>query len=58
MSSCIGGVILYDETINQSANNKKIPEIISQQGSLPGIKVDSGAKILARLKKMKKLLKV
>ena len=47
MSSCIGGVILYDETINQSANNKKIPEIISQQGSLPGIKVDSGAKILA-----------
>ncbi len=47
MSSCIGGVILYDETINQSAKNKKIPEIISQQGSLPGIKVDSGAKILA-----------
>ena len=47
MSSCIGGVILYDETINQSANNKKIPEIISQQGSLPGIKVDTGAKILA-----------
>ena len=47
MSSCIGGVILYDETINQSAKNKKIPEIISQQGSLPGIKVDTGAKILA-----------
>ena len=47
MSSCIGGVILYDETINQSANNKKIPEIISKQGSLPGIKVDTGAKILA-----------
>ena len=47
MSSCIGGVILYDETINQSANNKKIPEIISQQGSLPGIKVDTGAKILS-----------
>jgi len=47
MSSCIGGVILYDETITQSANNKKIPEIISQQGSIPGIKVDIGAKILA-----------
>jgi len=50
MSNCIGGVILYDETINQSLNNRKIPEIISQQGSLPGIKVDTGAKILASSK--------
>ena len=47
MSDCIGGVILYDETINQQSNNKKIPEIISNQGSHPGIKVDTGAKILA-----------
>ena len=47
MSKCIGGVILYDETINQKSKNKKIPEIISNQGSHPGIKVDTGAKILA-----------
>ena len=47
MSNCIGGVILYDETINQEVNKKKIPEIISDQGTYPGIKVDTGAKILA-----------
>ena len=43
----IGGVILYDETIKQSYNNKTIPEIISNMGSHPGIKVDTGAKVLA-----------
>ena len=47
MSNCIGGVILYDETINQEVNKKKIPEIISDQGTYPGIKVDTGAKVLA-----------
>ena len=47
MSECIGGVILYDETINQISNEKTIPQIISDQGSLPGIKVDLGAKVLA-----------
>ena len=48
MSDCIGGVILYDETIKQtSSKNKKIPELISSMGSHPGIKVDTGAKILA-----------
>ena len=47
MRKCIGGVILYDETIKQSYNNKKIPEIISSMGSHPGIKVDTGAKVLA-----------
>ncbi len=47
MSKCIGGVILYDETINQKANKKKIPEIISNQGTYPGIKVDTGTKMLA-----------
>ena len=47
MSNCIGGVILYDETINQEVNKKKIPEIISDQGTHPGIKVDTGAKMLA-----------
>ena len=47
MADCIGGVILYDETINQESNKKKIPEIISDQGSHTGIKVDTGAKVLA-----------
>ena len=48
MSECIGGVILYDETINQKTSKKnKIPELISDMGSVPGIKVDTGAKVLA-----------
>ena len=48
MTNCIGGVILYDETIKQtSSKNKKIPELISSTGSHPGIKVDTGAKILS-----------
>ena len=48
MTECIGGVILYDETIKQESSKKnKIPELISQMGSAPGIKVDTGAKILA-----------
>jgi len=48
MKDCIGGVILYDETINQkSSNGKSIPSIISDSGAVPGIKVDTGAKDLA-----------
>ncbi len=48
MSDCIGGVILYDETIKQISSKKnKIPELISSMGSHPGIKVDTGAKVLA-----------
>ena len=47
MSTCIGGVILYDETINQKSKNLKIPEFISNKGVIPGIKVDTGAKVLA-----------
>ena len=44
----IGGVILYDETIRQSSSSrKKIPELISDSGAVPGIKVDTGAKTLA-----------
>ena len=56
-SSCmrefIGGVILYDETIRQSYNKKKIPDIISSMGSHIGIKVDTGAKVLAGSKEEK-----
>ncbi len=48
MKDCIGGVILYDETINQTLDSgKKIPDLISSSGAVPGIKVDTGAKNLA-----------
>ena len=48
MRDCIGGVILYDETINQkSSDGKTIPAMISKTGAVPGIKVDTGAKDLA-----------
>jgi fructose-bisphosphate aldolase class I len=48
MRDCIGGVILYDETINQnSSSGKSIPDLISSTGAVPGIKVDTGAKDLA-----------
>jgi len=54
MKDCIGGVILYDETIKQSNNlGKKIPELISDLNSIPGIKVDTGAKTLANSKEEK-----
>ena len=47
MKDCIGGVILYDETINQSVSSgQSIPDIISEMGAVPGIKVDTGAKVL------------
>ena len=47
MKTCIGGVILYDETIKQEFSSKKISELISDSGAIPGIKVDTGAKTLA-----------
>ena len=48
MKNCIGGVILYDETIKQVSNlNKTIPDLISSSDTIPGIKVDTGAKVLA-----------
>ena len=48
MKGCIGGVILYDETLKQTSSKKnKIPDLISSMGSHPGIKVDTGAKVLA-----------
>jgi fructose-bisphosphate aldolase class I len=48
MKDCIGGVILYDETINQfSSTGKSIPNLISSSGAVLGIKVDTGAKDLA-----------
>ena len=48
MSECIGGVILYDETIKQNTrDNKSVPKLLSEMGSLAGIKVDTGAKIMS-----------
>ena len=48
MNDCIGGVILFDETINQTTSTgKSIPDLISSTGAIPGIKVDTGAKNLA-----------
>ena len=48
MNTFIGGVILYDETIKQITSSKKtVPELISESGAVPGIKVDTGAKVLA-----------
>jgi fructose-bisphosphate aldolase class I len=50
MKNCIGGVILYDETIKQTSSLKKtIPKLISDSGAIPGIKVDTGAKKQAQL---------
>ncbi|MDX6689864.1 MAG: fructose-bisphosphate aldolase, class [Solirubrobacteraceae bacterium] len=44
----ISGVILYDETIRQTASDgTPIPELLSNQGVIAGIKVDTGAKPLA-----------
>jgi fructose-bisphosphate aldolase class I len=44
----ISGVILYDETIRQSAlDGTPFPKLLESQGVIPGIKVDKGAKDLA-----------
>ena len=48
MKEYIGGVILFDETIRQKTTmGLTIPELISKNGAMPGIKVDKGAKSLA-----------
>ena len=50
MKNYISGVILFDETIRQSnKDGKKLVDIINEAGSLPGIKVDKGAKELAMM---------
>ena len=44
----ISGVILYDETFRQSTSDgTPFPELLNDQGIIPGIKVDTGAKPLA-----------
>jgi fructose-bisphosphate aldolase class I len=44
----ISGVILFDETIRQRADDgTPFPEYLAKQGIIPGIKVDNGSKPLA-----------
>src|SRR6186713_986427 len=44
----ISGVILFDETIRQSAEDgTPFPKLLESKGIIPGIKVDKGAKALA-----------
>lgn len=44
----ISGVILFDETIRQKADDgTPFPEVLARQGIIPGIKVDKGARPLA-----------
>ena len=47
MSSCVSGVILYDETIWQNAKDgTPLVKLIEQSGAIPGIKVDEGTQAL------------
>ena len=44
----VSGVILYDETLRQSARDgRPLVKVLESQGVIPGIKVDAGAKTLA-----------
>jgi fructose-bisphosphate aldolase class I len=48
IAAFISGVILQDETIRQSdASGTPLARVLSDQGVMPGIKVDTGAKPLA-----------
>ena len=48
VSDFISGVILFDETIRQKADDgAPLVQILTQQAIIPGIKVDKGAKALA-----------
>jgi fructose-bisphosphate aldolase class I len=45
----VSGVILFDETIRQSASDgRALPKILESQGVIPGIKVDKGTTKLAK----------
>ena len=48
VSQFISGIILFDETMRQNSNNGiSLVETITNNGMIPGIKVDKGAKQLA-----------
>jgi fructose-bisphosphate aldolase, class I len=49
MEEYISGVILFEETLRQqAADGTPFPQLLSQKGVIPGIKVDMGAKPLAK----------
>ncbi len=48
LGECIGGAILYDETIRQQkSDGTPFIKVLFEAGIIPGIKVDAGAKELA-----------
>ena len=49
LENFISGVILFDETFHQNlqGTNSTIPQYLKEKNILTGIKVDTGAKILA-----------
>jgi fructose-bisphosphate aldolase class I len=48
MRNFVSGVILFDETLRQNAKDgTPLAKVISDNGSIPGIKVDTGTKPLA-----------
>ena len=48
MEEYVGGVILYDETVHQKADDgTPFPELLAAKGVIPGIKVDTGAQDMA-----------
>jgi fructose-bisphosphate aldolase class I len=48
LGEAISGVILQDETIRQTSSSRtSLVDVLQQQGVIPGIKVDKGAKPLA-----------
>lgn len=49
LADCISGIILYDETMRQQADDgTPLPELARRQGIVPGIKVDAGKIPLAQ----------
>ena len=49
LNEFISGVILFDETLHQKTRDGVLmPEVLAQQGIIPGIKVDKGAVALAK----------
>ena len=52
LNDFISGVILFDETIREwTLRGKTIPELLRDQGIIPGIKVDKGAVTMANFAK-------
>ena len=48
LSDYISGVILFEETLSQkSATGVPLPQVLADQGIVPGIKVDKGTQALA-----------